>query len=114
MDRIPRLRSGCTPRALHCASGPSSTTGRASVGRSAHELIAVLSNADTISGDKIVRRYWRKYGPAQDDDEFEDWWQTVLHDGVVEGSAFETRSVRLREGWQEALRSAAGPIEVAA
>jgi MoCo/4Fe-4S cofactor protein with predicted Tat translocation signal len=73
-------------------------------GRSAHELLALLTNAETIAGDEIVRSYWRKNGPAEEEDAFAGWWQTALHDGVVADSAFETRSVHLRDGWQESLQ----------
>ncbi|HXK60540.1 MAG TPA: 4Fe-4S dicluster domain-containing protein, partial [Acidobacteriota bacterium] len=53
-------------------------------GRSAHELLAVLSGTPR-SGYDIVRDYWQKQRPGQD---FERFWTRSLHDGIIEGTRF--------------------------
>jgi molybdopterin-containing oxidoreductase family iron-sulfur binding subunit len=62
-------------------------------GKSAHELLAVLLGNLDPSGYEIVRDYWRRYLPAED---FERFWRTALHDGVMANTAFFPRQVELR------------------
>ncbi|HEY2415173.1 MAG TPA: TAT-variant-translocated molybdopterin oxidoreductase [Pirellulaceae bacterium] len=73
-------------------------------GRSAHEVLAVL-NEERKPGDEIVRGYWRENRPEKSGGDFEDWWQTALHDGVIADSSFDSRKVRLREDWQQKVES---------
>ena len=62
-------------------------------GRTAHELLAALSSEPGRSSYDIVRNYWkRRHG----DKDFEPFWRTALHDGVVAGSALSPKPVRLR------------------
>jgi molybdopterin-containing oxidoreductase family iron-sulfur binding subunit len=73
-------------------------------GRSAHELVAALAGRLQASGYEIVRgrwrRHWQERGSSGD---FEDFWQTAVHDGVVPGTAFSPRTVSLKEGWEKHL-----------
>jgi molybdopterin-containing oxidoreductase family iron-sulfur binding subunit len=74
-------------------------------GRTAHELISLLGTTGRTPGDEIVRSHWRT-AKQQNPDDFEDWWQTALHDGVIPDSAFPTKDAKLRDDWQQQL----GPI----
>jgi MoCo/4Fe-4S cofactor protein with predicted Tat translocation signal len=62
-------------------------------GKSAHELMAVLTGGAETSSYEIVRAFWRARGSDRD---FEAWWQRALRDGFVAGSgaAAKTMSVR--------------------
>ncbi len=76
-------------------------------GRSAHELIAMLANAEETGGREIVMAYWRKYWQTNHKDgHFEQFWEKSLHDGVIADTAFKPKSVKLKEGWQEIVGSA--------
>src|SRR5439155_9793632 len=76
-------------------------------GRTAHELIGVLAAGEKIDGHEIVRNYWRTNAPESvGETDFEDWWQTALHDGVIGGSAFPPRELRVQDAWQDRI----GPV----
>jgi molybdopterin-containing oxidoreductase family iron-sulfur binding subunit len=74
-------------------------------GRSGHEVLAVLASAERTSGDEIVRAYWRENGPGRSEGDFEDWWQTALHEGVIADSSFDSKNVEVRDGWQQKVES---------
>ncbi|HVM91749.1 MAG TPA: TAT-variant-translocated molybdopterin oxidoreductase [Terriglobales bacterium] len=59
-------------------------------GKSAHELMAVLTGASEGNGYDIVRNYWLKQHSGGD---FEAWWRKSLNDGFIEDSAFAPKSV---------------------
>jgi MoCo/4Fe-4S cofactor protein with predicted Tat translocation signal len=63
-------------------------------GRSAHEVMAVMSEAPETSGYDLVRAHWTKQTGAAEAD-FERQWRRWLHDGIIEGSAFPARTVAL-------------------
>ncbi len=64
-------------------------------GRSAHELLAALSDVPDRSSYDLVREHWMgKLGP-----DFEKTWRRALHDGLVAGSALPARPVSLRPDW---------------
>ena len=50
--------------------------------KSAHELLAVLLGEPGSSAHDIVHDYWQRQKPGKD---FEVFWQTTLHDGVMAG-----------------------------
>ena len=52
-------------------------------GKSAHELIALLSGEEA-SGHELVRAYWQKQHTGAD---FEQFWRKSLHDGWIEGTS---------------------------
>ncbi len=64
-------------------------------GKSAHELMAALMGASDKSGYDILREYWRGKSQAKN---FELFWRTALHDGVIAGTALPPRSVTLKAG----------------
>ncbi len=75
-------------------------------GRTAHEVIALLGGAEKLDGHEIVRDYWRtNASEIADKTDFEDWWQTALHDGVIAGSAPAEEELRLNDEWQNRLGS---------
>src|SRR5204863_7158149 len=78
-------------------------------GKSAHELLAAMSDRPEQSGYDIVRQYWNRQrlteraptqpsaGPALGP-EFDATWRRWLHDGVVPNTAFQPRSVSVKSG----------------
>jgi molybdopterin-containing oxidoreductase family iron-sulfur binding subunit len=77
-------------------------------GRSAHELLAVLTRQHEVPGYETVRAYWRKHweGHGRPGD-FEDFWQTAVHDGLVADTKdnFSPQTVSLQAGWEKRLQS---------
>ena len=65
-------------------------------GRSAHEVMGMLSPDPQLSGYEIVRAYWTRQHPGAD---FEAWWRKAVHDGVVPGTALAPRTPALKFGW---------------
>ncbi len=59
-------------------------------GRSALEFAAFLNGQDDPSGHDLVRAYWHQQHTGAD---FEQFWRKSLHDGWIEGSAFQPKSV---------------------
>jgi len=57
-------------------------------GRSAHEVLAAMSAQPERSPYEIVRDTWRTRLGA----DFESGWRRALHDGVVPGTAFPTKT----------------------
>ncbi|HXF06895.1 MAG TPA: TAT-variant-translocated molybdopterin oxidoreductase [Blastocatellia bacterium] len=57
-------------------------------GKSVIEILAVVAGQPGRSAYELVREYWRTRVPS---DQFERFWQTSLHDGVIAGSAFPAR-----------------------
>lgn len=56
--------------------------------KSVHEVLAVLGGFPDRSSHDTVKDYWRAAHPAKD---FEDFWRTSLHDGVVAGTVLPTK-----------------------
>ncbi len=59
-------------------------------GKSAYELVAMLSGQSDTGGHEIVQAYWKKQHSGADFDEF---WRKSLHDGWVEGTTFAPKQV---------------------
>jgi molybdopterin-containing oxidoreductase family iron-sulfur binding subunit len=75
-------------------------------GRSAHEVVAMLAGLQETSGREIVLAHWRSRWEARHEKSpFEEFWQKALHDGVIPGTAFQPKPVKLKEGWQDLLHS---------
>ncbi len=63
-------------------------------GKSAHELLAAFSDQPERTGHDIVKDYWNGRLPGAD---FELAWRKALHDGLVAGSAYPAKPVRVRQ-----------------
>jgi MoCo/4Fe-4S cofactor protein with predicted Tat translocation signal len=59
-------------------------------GKSAIEFIALLNGQADANGYDLTRAYWQKQHSGAD---FEAFWRKSLHDGWIEGSAFQPKSV---------------------
>ncbi len=79
-------------------------------GRSAHELVAALTDQPERAGHEIVRSTWRDWWQKQGSPgDFESFWQKSVQDGRVPGTAFEQKKIPLttgRAGVPPALRAA--------
>jgi molybdopterin-containing oxidoreductase family iron-sulfur binding subunit len=61
-------------------------------GKSAHDFIAAMMGQSGRSGYEIVRDYWRRQSRGKD---FESFWRKSLHDGVIEGTAFPAKTLKV-------------------
>lgn len=59
-------------------------------GRTAHELLAALSGEPGRSAHDVVHDYWKNQKASKD---FEVFWETSLHDGVMAGTALAPKAV---------------------
>jgi MoCo/4Fe-4S cofactor protein with predicted Tat translocation signal len=59
-------------------------------GKSAYELISMLSGQADSKGHELVQAYWKTQHSGAD---FEAFWRKSLHDGWVEGTAFAPKQV---------------------
>ena len=57
-------------------------------GRSAYQVLQMLTETPETSGYDVVKGYWKGRHPGAD---FEVWWRRAVHDGVVPGTALPTR-----------------------
>jgi MoCo/4Fe-4S cofactor protein with predicted Tat translocation signal len=60
-------------------------------GRSAHEVVAAMSERPEQSGYEIVRAHWNQGATEAN---FEASWRRWLHDGVIPDTAFAAKTVR--------------------
>jgi molybdopterin-containing oxidoreductase family iron-sulfur binding subunit len=101
-------------------------------GRSAHEVLATLSDRPERTGYQIVREYWmgatgaigavgstgattsaaQRSSPASD--EFEAFWRRTVHDGVMANTALPTRVIApgAISAFSVAPAAAAGGVEI--
>jgi Fe-S-cluster-containing dehydrogenase component len=75
-------------------------------GRSAHELLAAFGDRPEAPSHDLVKEYWQSQRSTGD---FEQFWRTALHDGLVAGTALPPRGVTLRADW--AAGAQAGPAD---
>jgi molybdopterin-containing oxidoreductase family iron-sulfur binding subunit len=79
-------------------------------GRSAHEVLALLANLQEVPGREIVRAHWRnRWELRYAEGTFQQFWEQALHDGVIPHTAFQPKSVKLKEGWQDFLVQSPDP-----
>ncbi len=62
-------------------------------GKSACELVSMLSGQASTGGHEIVQAYWKKQHSGAD---FDTFWRKSLHDGWVEGTTFSPRQVEIK------------------
>jgi MoCo/4Fe-4S cofactor protein with predicted Tat translocation signal len=66
-------------------------------GRSAHEVLSILGHDLRTPGYELVRASWRKHWQDRGNSgDFDDFWETSIHDGVVAGTRLPQKSVTLR------------------
>jgi molybdopterin-containing oxidoreductase family iron-sulfur binding subunit len=58
-------------------------------GKSAHEIIAILSGQTGVSGHDLVQGYWQK----QHTGDFDIFWRRALHDGLIAGTTYQPKNV---------------------
>jgi MoCo/4Fe-4S cofactor protein with predicted Tat translocation signal len=58
-------------------------------GKSAHEIIAILSGQTGVSGHDLVQGYWQK----QHTGDFDAFWRRALHDGLIAGTTYQPKNV---------------------
>ncbi len=73
-------------------------------GKSAHEILALLSGQSGTSGHDIVKGYWQKQHTA----DFDKFWRKSLHDGWVEGTAFVPKQVSAKLATAASVASPGG------
>lgn len=80
-------------------------------GRSPHELLDALLTDQPRTDHDLVKEYWSQ---QSDQANFDAFWQTSLHNGLVANSALPARSVTLRQIEQEpsAVANSAGTLEI--
>jgi molybdopterin-containing oxidoreductase family iron-sulfur binding subunit len=79
-------------------------------GRTAHEIIAVISNQSGVTGRDIVQQYWQKQRPGSD---FDTFWRKSLHDGWVEGTAYQPKGGGGRKSGGASASEAGQPVQPA-
>lgn len=70
-------------------------------GKSALEMVAVLRGQTYASGHDMVRDYWQRQaggGHLNAGANFEDFWETSLNNGTIDGTAFPTKQVSASAG----------------
>ena len=75
-------------------------------GKSAHELVAMLSGQADTKGHEIVQAYWKTQHSGAD---FDAFWRKSLHDGWVEGTTFAPKQVSSQRLRRSRPTSAADP-----
>jgi len=75
-------------------------------GKSALEFVTLLSGQADATGYDLVRAYWQKQHTGTD---FEAFWRKSLHDGWVERTTYQPKSVAVKNdnfGWKWATDTA--------
>jgi molybdopterin-containing oxidoreductase family iron-sulfur binding subunit len=67
-------------------------------GKSAHDMLAAMSDRPERSAHDVVREHWSRAhgGSSPTDPAFESMWRRWLHDGVMPNTAFTQRSLSVR------------------
>jgi molybdopterin-containing oxidoreductase family iron-sulfur binding subunit len=76
---------------------------------SAHELLSALMGEIGTSGHDIVKGYWES---QQSGGDFETFWQTSLHDGLVADTALPVKSVSVQTANLSSTASEASGLEI--
>jgi molybdopterin-containing oxidoreductase family iron-sulfur binding subunit len=62
-------------------------------GKSAHEIITLLSGQPGLTGREIVQAYWQKQHAGAD---FDTFWRKALHDGWIAGTTYQPKNVAVK------------------
>jgi MoCo/4Fe-4S cofactor protein with predicted Tat translocation signal len=62
-------------------------------GKSAYELVAMLSGQPQTKGHDIVQAYWKTQHAGAD---FDTFWRRSLHDGWIDGTAFAPKQAAIK------------------
>jgi MoCo/4Fe-4S cofactor protein with predicted Tat translocation signal len=81
-------------------------------GKSAHEVLAAMSERPERSGHDIVREFWSGSSRTLPASEFESAWRRWLHDGVMPNTAFAPKTVKLFPNLQHTTQPAPSGIEI--
>jgi MoCo/4Fe-4S cofactor protein with predicted Tat translocation signal len=72
-------------------------------GRTAHEIIAALSDQPERAGYDIVRAFWMKnrgrIQTAGDSSDFEKFWRKSLHDGLIASTQLPAKAASVKPDW---------------
>jgi Fe-S-cluster-containing dehydrogenase component len=77
-------------------------------GKSAHEILSAVAGKSGETSYDIVRNYWKGQKMAGD---FESGWRRAVHDGVVAGTAFQPKAVKLKASTNEWLARPPSPAD---
>jgi molybdopterin-containing oxidoreductase family iron-sulfur binding subunit len=77
--------------------------------KSIHEVLSVLTGFPDRSSHDVVKDYWRTVQPRQD---FDDFWRTSLHDGVVAGTALPGKTMAAPKPVTSVPAAASAGLEV--
>ncbi|MDP9380820.1 MAG: TAT-variant-translocated molybdopterin oxidoreductase [Chloroflexota bacterium] len=76
-------------------------------GRTAHEILGLFTGETNSPGYEIVREFWQ--GRRRTNPDFDTWFRTALHQGVVEGTHYSPTNARVRPGLAQRLPQAPAP-----
>ena len=79
-------------------------------GKSAYQLVAMLSGQPDSGGHEVVQAYWKKQHAATD---FDAFWRKSLHDGWIDGTTLPPKQVSLKTtGFQPSAKPDEKSIEI--
>jgi molybdopterin-containing oxidoreductase family iron-sulfur binding subunit len=68
-------------------------------GKSAHEILSVLTSQSGTSAHDVIRGYWKAQRPANEaDKDFEKFWEVTLHNGWMQGTALAAQPAAVHLG----------------
>jgi molybdopterin-containing oxidoreductase family iron-sulfur binding subunit len=73
-------------------------------GKSAHEIVAILTGQPGVSGHDLVQQYWQKQHTGGD---FDTFWRRGLHDGLIADTAYAPKNVTAKASSVQPSQSAA-------
>src|SRR5579884_438452 len=78
-------------------------------GRSALEMMSVINGVTSTPAHELVRNHWRQHRPeSAAAEDFEDFWQTALHDGLIAHTGLPHRPRTLKGDWHRDIGSPSG------
>ena len=78
-------------------------------GKSAYELVAMLSGQSQSAGHDIVQAYWKTQHAGAD---FDAFWRKSLHDGWIEGTTFTPKQASAKSVNSESAKADEKAIEI--